>query len=161
MCLQLLKHLLQVFLVAGTAIAYPGPSTFNNVTIFQPPSTWSDQSTSYGRTVLLSDNNNDVNTLLATWSFFPPGRPYSPIFRSLDSGRTWKNFSQVFWEAAPTGGIILQPFLFELPEKVGKYPAGTVLIAPNAIPEGFSSTNIQLYASFNKGYAPLFDSNVS
>jgi len=50
-----------------------------------------------------------------------------------------------------TGGIILQPFLYELEQPYGKYKPGTVMLAGNRIPGDFSSTNIQLYASEDKG----------
>ena len=46
---------------------------------------------------------------------------------------------------------MLQPFLYELPQDVGDYKKGTVLLSSNAIPAGFESTNIQLYASEDKG----------
>jgi hypothetical protein len=34
----------------------------------------------------------------------------------------------------------------------GKYPAGTVLLTANAVPNTFNSTNIQLLASLDKGH---------
>ena len=53
--------------------------------------------------------------------------------------------------ASVTGGIVLQPFLYELSQPFGKYQPGTILLSGNRIPGDFSSTNIQLYASTDKG----------
>ncbi|KIJ33307.1 glycoside hydrolase family 93 protein [Sphaerobolus stellatus SS14] len=55
----------------------------------------------------------------------------------------------------------MQPFLYELPEKVGKFPAGTILASGNGIPGGFSSTNIELHASTDKGKTWQFVSLVA
>lgn len=49
------------------------------------------------------------------------------------------------------GGSIWQPFLYELPRQVGQYPRGTILASGNAIPHDFSSTNIEVYASLDRG----------
>jgi hypothetical protein len=76
---------------------------------------------------------------------------------SDDGGRSWYEISKAYFThgnetgGSFAGGIILQPFLYELPEDVGDYKKGTVLLSGNAIPAGFESTNIQLYASEDKG----------
>jgi len=52
--------------------------------------------------------------------------------KSTDGGASWTGpISQVFFHAtnASGGGTILQPDLYELPEQIGAYPAGTILIA--------------------------------
>jgi hypothetical protein len=129
---------------------------FNNVTIFTPPHSWTSQSTSYGRSLLLNQNCEKDNVLLTTFTESAPGLPQFPIYKSTDGGLHWKKISSAYFKAtnASQDGIILQPFLFELPKKVGNYPAGTVLISGNAIPKGFnngSSTNIELHASKDQG----------
>jgi len=128
------------------------PPTFDNVTIFTPPSPWENHWTTYARTVLIEQDAEANNTLLASWSFQPPGRPYAPIFQSNDGGRSWNEKSKVYFSAADTNdSIILQVFLYELPQTFGAYPPGTVLLAANAIPANHSSTNIELHASLDKG----------
>jgi hypothetical protein len=128
------------------------PPTFDNVTIFTPPSNWSNQWTTYARTVLLEQDGEANNTLLASWSFQPPGRTYAPIYQSKDGGLSWSERSKVYFSAADTAdSIILQVFLYELPQTIGAYPAGTVLLAANAVPANHSSTNIELHASHDKG----------
>jgi len=43
-----------------------------------------------------------------------------------------------------------QPFLYEMPVSVGKYPAGTILCAGNSILADLSYTKIDVHASFDK-----------
>ena len=135
--------------------AFPAPSgpIFNNVTIFSPPTTWENQATSYARTVLLNQNcEQGEPTLLASFTWGDPNGPSFPIFKSTNAGESWEQISTVhFTERNYTGGIFLQPFLYELPQKFGAYPAGTILITGNGIPGTFDSTNIPLYASSDKG----------
>lgn len=142
----------------GLAFTLPAPSwldlhqVFDNVTIFTAPSNWSSHQTSYARTLILSQNCEEDNVLLATWAFSPPGRPYAPIYESKDGGLSWNESAKVYFSAADGPGAgIAQPFLYELPQQIGNYPAGTILVAGNAIPSNHSSTNIQLYASLDQG----------
>lgn len=131
----------------------PNSGIFNNITVFAPPESWSSHSTSYARSLLLDQNCETENVLLASWTFSPPDGPYLPIAKSTDLGHSWNEISRVYFTNRNyTGGIILQPFLFELPQKVGQYPAGTILATGNAIPADFSSTNIEIYASKDHGY---------
>jgi hypothetical protein len=127
--------------------------TFNNVTIVSPPASWQDRGGSYARSVLLNQNcERGVPELLATAAYSPPDGPYFQIFSSKDEGKSWNQISKAhFSHGNFKGGIILQPFLYELAQPFGAYPAGTVLLTGNAIPGDFSSTNIQLYASCDKG----------
>jgi hypothetical protein len=48
-------------------------------------------------------------------------------------------------------GLRWQPFLYELPFSIGAYPAGTVLLAGNSIPDNRTATRLDLYASHNQG----------
>lgn len=152
---MMLLKLLSTLSVLGQAVASPSRPTsdiYKNVTVFAPPESWSSHSTSYARSLLLNQNCEQENVLLASWTFSPPGGPYLPIARSTDGGRSWSELSKVYFTHKDyTGGIILQPFLFELPQQIGQYPAGTILATGNAIPADFSSTNIELYASIDKG----------
>ncbi|GFF59242.1 hypothetical protein IFM46972_11327 [Aspergillus udagawae] len=148
-----------VSLLAFTTTA---EAIFDNVTVFAPPSNWASHSTSYGRTLLL-DHNKTHPVLLSTWSFFPPDGTYLPIYRSKDGGQTWSNYSKVHFSnnGGYVGGSIWQPFLYELPRQVGEYPRGTILASGNAIPHDFSSTNIEVYASLDRGLSWKFVSVVA
>ncbi|KAL2866217.1 BNR/Asp-box repeat domain protein [Aspergillus lucknowensis] len=155
--LSLLPHLLTL----ATAVA---GEIFHNVTVFEPPSEWVSHNTSYARTVLLEHGRRHLEdpVLLSTWSFWPPEGPYLPIYRSINGGRSWSDYSRVYFTHRNyTGGNIWQPFLYELPQRVGEYPQGTILASGNAIPEDASSTNIELYASLDRGFSWEFVSVVA
>jgi hypothetical protein len=48
-------------------------------------------------------------------------------------------------------GAKYQPTLYELPRDVGTFKEGTILLAGNFIPRDLSTTQIDLYASTDKG----------
>ncbi|KAJ7721314.1 hypothetical protein B0H16DRAFT_1782775 [Mycena metata] len=141
----------------------PSAPFFENVTIWAPPASWSSHSGSYGRSVLLNkDGEQGIPTILATAAYSPPNGPYFQIFESTDYGQSWTMISKALFDgnSSLTGGRISQPFLYELSEAYGKYPAGTVMLAGNRIPGDSSSTNIQMYASSDKGYTWEYVSTV-
>jgi hypothetical protein len=111
----------------------------------------------YARTVEL-----EGGVLLATWENYSPEPPlvYFPIFRSIDGGETWKQISKVT-DQVNGWGLRYQPFLYEMPVSVGKYPAGTILCSGNSIPTDLSKTKIDVYASVDKGYSWEFVSHVA
>ncbi|KAF9050342.1 hypothetical protein BJ165DRAFT_1342586 [Panaeolus papilionaceus] len=123
---------------------------FTNVTVFSPPARWSDKKTEYARTTVI--RHDCSNTILLSFAERPPGVASLPVFQSKDAGKTWTDLSRISFKTGNyDGGQILQPFLYELPEKVGKFPAGTILASGNGIPADGASTNIELHASFDKG----------
>jgi hypothetical protein len=128
-----------------------GPHVLSNVTIFVPPASWTDHSTSYARVLLLDKHCETNNVLLTTWTESPPGEVYFPIYKSIDDGRSWGELSRVYFNETKTGGILLQPFIYELPIQIGQFRPGTILATGNAIPGDFSSTNIDIYASLDIG----------
>jgi hypothetical protein len=130
---------------------------FNNRVIFTPPANYTDPRVLYARTVELTDG-----TLLATWENYSPEPPlvYLPIYRSCDHGASWKPFSQVH-DQVNNWGLRYQPFLYELPRPFGGFPAGTVLAAANSIPTDLSQTQIDVYASTDKGLTWRFVSAVA
>lgn len=152
-----LSSLFAPALLVSTAVAWPStPSSpfVQNVTVFAPPADWPDKGGSYARSVLLNQNcENGKPNLLATAAYNAPDGQYLIISKSSDYGATWSQLSKAYFDgnASLTGGIILQPFLYELAQTFGKHRPGTVLLSGNRIPADFSSTNIQLYASTDKG----------
>jgi len=132
-------------------------STFDEVVVFVPPANYTDPKVLYARTVLLENGN-----LLATWENYSPEPPpvYFPIFKSTDGGLTWHEISRVT-DQVNHWGLRYQPMLYELPAAVGAYPAGTVLLAGNSIPTNLSNTQIDVYASLDKGYTWHFVSHVA
>ncbi|KUJ14632.1 glycoside hydrolase family 93 protein [Mollisia scopiformis] len=150
--------LLPLLLPSVLAAPWLAPfSTFTNVTVFVPPSNYTDPQVLYARTVEL-----EGGVLLATWENYSPEPPpvYFPIFKSVNGGETWKEISKV-QDQVNGWGLRYQPFLYELPTRVGKYPAGTVLLAGNSIPTDLNFTKIDVYASCDKGYTWEFVSHVA
>ena len=154
----LTSPLLPLFIRLAYSAPFIAPfSTFSNVTVFVPPSNYTDPRVLYARTVELEDG-----VLLATWENYSPEPPpvYFPIFRSVDGGETWKEISKVT-DQVNGWGLRYQPFLYELPVSVGKYAVGTILCAGNSIPTDLSQTKIDVYASVDKGHSWEFVSNVA
>ncbi|KAJ7364835.1 BNR/Asp-box repeat protein [Mycena albidolilacea] len=131
-------------------------------TIFSPPSSYIVPRTLYARTLLIPQDGADQNVLLATWENYSPEPPHVwfPIFRSVDLGQTWTPFSNVT-DTQNGWGLRYQPFLYELTETIGTFPAGTVLLAGNSIPTNLSNTQIDVYASPDKGRTWKFVSHVA
>ena len=131
--------------------------TFGNNTIYFPDS---KHTIFYPRITELSDG-----TILAT-AGLNSTPPVFPIFSSSDGGASWKWISNMTDQVNGLG-MNAQPALAELTFAVGAFPAGTVLASGNSWGGGFagnmtkSSTNIDLYASLDKGYTWKFVSNVA
>jgi hypothetical protein len=122
-------------------------------TIYVPPSSYKIPRVLYARTALLTQDGQN-GTILATWENYSSEPPYFPIYKSTDQGGTWSEISKVK-DQVNGWGLRYQPFLFELPEPIGGFPVGTILLAGSAIPENLSKTQIDLYASTDKGFVPL------
>ncbi|EPE28209.1 Oligoxyloglucan reducing end-specific cellobiohydrolase [Glarea lozoyensis ATCC 20868] len=122
--------------------------TFDNVTVYTAPTEWKNRGTMYGRVVLLNKNCEKNNVLLSTWTVSAPNKTYLPIYKSLDLGRTWNPLSKVYFKT-PNYTAIAEPFLYELGESFGDYPAGTVLLSANTFSK--VGTAIELHASVDKG----------
>ena len=130
----------------------PSYDTFDNVTVYTAPSNWKSRGTLYGRVVLLNQNCENDSVLLSTWTVSAPNKTYLPIYKSNDLGRSWTELSKVFFKTSAYTGIA-QPFLYELGQSFGTYPAGTILLTGNAFTR--AGTAIELHASLDKGYVVI------
>ena len=153
--------------IATAALEAP---LLTNVTIFDPPQTYTVPRTLYARMIALECDGS--STLLATWeNYLPtahpekscpnncPKNPYMPIYESCDGGQTWSERAKVY-DQVNGWGLRYQPFLYEMIEAIGDYPRGTLLLAANSIPADLSETQIDLYASTDKGYVSSMASNI-
>ncbi|CAO2649811.1 Nn.00g011030.m01.CDS01 [Neocucurbitaria sp. VM-36] len=133
------------------------PETFSRRVIFTPPSNYTDPRVLYARSAQFKDGS-----LLATWENYSPEPPkvYFPIYRSTDGGYNWKEISRV-QDTQQKWGLRYQPFLYILPEDFAGYKAGTVLLSGSSIPTDLSKTQIELYASTDKGLTWEFVSHIA
>ncbi|KAJ5944211.1 hypothetical protein N7516_004379 [Penicillium verrucosum] len=150
------------FAAAVAAVTIPrskhsSPTALTNVNIFSPPSDYVVPRTLYPRNEQLPNGD-----LLATWENYSPEPPavYFPIYRSKDHGKTWKEISKVH-DTVNGYGLRYQPFLYYLPERVGSFKKGTLLLAGSSIPTDLSSTHIDLYASQDDGVNWKFVSHIA
>ncbi|KAK8097231.1 hypothetical protein PG999_013175 [Apiospora kogelbergensis] len=145
----------------AATLAERATTTLSDVVIFSPPSNagWVDPRVLYARAVALSSG-----ALLATWENYSPEPPqvHFPIYKSTDKGKTWGSGPIGKVEDTENGwGMRYQPTLFELPQAVGDFPAGTILAAGNSIPTDLSKTKIDIYASRDGGATWTFASSVA
>ncbi|KAF2730779.1 glycoside hydrolase family 93 protein [Polyplosphaeria fusca] len=115
-------------------------SFFSNHTIYSPKG---NETVGYPRVTELSDGS-----LLATCTLSLRFPQFFPIFKSTDGGASWEWISSDPDDGSPLG-LGAQPALLQTSKKFGDYPSGTVLAAGNRM--SFDSTNIDLYASTDKG----------
>lgn len=143
--------------IAAVAAAPKGdyPEIFDS-TVWVPPTWYNQPKVYYPRALELTDR-----TLLMTWENYSPQPPlvYAPIFKSTDHGESWEPFVNVT-DQVNGWGLRYQPQLYQLENKVGKWPKGTVLLGTNSIPEDLSQTKIDVYASKNKGRSWQYVSTV-
>jgi hypothetical protein len=131
--------------------------TFSRNVIFTPPSNNTDPRVLYARSAQFEDG-----TLVATWENYTPEPPpvYFPIYKSTDGGLNWKEISRV-QDTANGLGLRYQPTLYVLPKKIGGFKKGTLLLSGSSIPTDLSTTQIELYASKDKGVTWEFVSHIA
>jgi len=106
----------------------------------------------YGRSIQLQHSGAWNGTIISTfehWHF--GGGPQPCIIRqSTDEGRSWTTIANVF---DPQGSdTIWQPALFEMPQQMGGYPAGTLVLVFVAIEGGNPNlSEFKLFHSTNHG----------
>src|ERR1700761_3848188 len=103
---SLFSAALQLSLFAFACAQPQHLDTCNNVTIWQPPKSWPDRSTSYARaTLLMQEHKGGTPSILATWSGSGPSGPYFQIMESDDGGRSWYEISKAYFtHGNETGG---------------------------------------------------------
>ncbi len=91
-------------------------------------------------------------TLLASFEHFSKIKNGFTIKESKDNGDTWKEISFVTETFDKSVNASWNPFLLELPEKIGEYEKGTVILAGVSIDsEQSRKSQISLYKSTDFG----------
>ena len=113
------------------------------------PSLESVQRFTYGKIVKLEHQSDEKNNgvLLASNEIGTPA-PW-PIYRSMDDGKNWEKIATIKDTINPNVNSGYQPYLYELPEDMGKYKKGTVLFTGCSYQTG--ETNIFIYSSTDLG----------
>lgn len=133
--------------------------------LYSPPEWAPVPGAMYPRVVRLEHDGSDDPTLLATFECYETAgkngtdEPYFPVYRSTDDGRTWSRFSEIR-DTQHGWGLRYQPTLFEAPQQIGPWEAGTVFAVGNSIPSDRSQTSIDLYASEDGGQTWSYVSTV-
>lgn len=114
----------------------------------------------YPRVIELHHAGDMNGTLLATFDHSTLKEPpVSPIMKSTDGGKTWEHYSDMA-DTKNGWGIRFQPVLYELPQRCGDLPAGTIVFSGNSVPlqafapdnpPDFIGTELQFYISRDHG----------
>ncbi|GIZ49984.1 hypothetical protein CKM354_001299900 [Cercospora kikuchii] len=159
-----MKVLASALAFAGLAVAASlehrqSPAPWSNYVkngVFYPSQNAESWRTLYARSLQLPDKS-----LLLSWEDYDPTvkLTYWPVYRSTDGGVSFRELSRV--EDQVNGwGNWYQPFFYELPQAVGDYPRGTILIAGASTPRNLSAAYIDIYASKDSGKTWAFVSHV-
>lgn len=95
----------------------------------------------YPSIIEIQHSKNHNGTLLCAYSIANSGLIHGnptwlSIARSLNQGDTWSDIAKVYETIDPTLEACWNPCLIELPEKVGHYDAGTIVMAGISIDAG-------------------------
>ncbi|MDN0198183.1 RICIN domain-containing protein [Streptomyces sp. S.PNR 29] len=157
--------LLLAVLAAAVALVVPTAGKADAIaratqTMYTPPPNSPAQGSLYPRAIRLEHNGASNGTLLATFEQYTSGTPVFPIYRSTDNGNSWTQISSIA-DTHNGYGLRYQPQLFELPTQIGNFPAGTIFCAGNSLPADLSSTELDLYASTDRGATWSFVSEIA
>ena len=142
----------------GDDAGQPGPAAapLGKTSILYAPEDIDNEELAYARMIRLEHAGDDNGTLLAVFEHDHADQTPSPILvrRSTDDGDTWEPLAEVYdGEEGPgrPGSYMYQTLIYELPQEVGGYPAGTLLLTANVIPTDASETHFQLWRSLDHG----------
>ena len=87
-------------------------------------------------------------TLLTTFEVFDKGNTEFRIMESTDNSKTWTEISSVVETLTPGLQAAWEPCLFELPEAVGEFEKGTVVLGGISLDDGCQSkTQLSFWTS--------------
>ena len=130
-----------------------------------------NETNTYARVVELQHAGVLNGRLLATWEHHytrgpqsndPDGTPGSFIIRqSDDQGATWETLATVSDTQTTDGhpfSVFYQPYIFEYPQQLGKYPQGTLLLVGNLLPANCSEFSTEFFAWRSADHGKTWDS---
>src|SRR5579875_2670971 len=126
----------------------------NGQLLYTPTST--NESNAYARVIELHHAGSNNGRLLATFEHWTNnGTPASYIIHASDNnGASWYTLATVPDQQTGAGHPVSQmwqPILFEFPQQLGSYPAGTILLVGNTVPADGSYTDFQQWRSLDHG----------
>ncbi|MGA6222047.1 RICIN domain-containing protein [Streptomyces umbrinus] len=133
--------------------------TYSGGVMWQPPSGAPSYGSLYAHAIRLEHSTDANGTLLASFEQYSGNG--MPVYRSTDSGHTWTQISTIQDQANSWNNIQLEPTLYELPQAIGSFPAGTIIAAGDSIPTDNSKTKIDMYASTDHGVTWSFVSSIA
>lgn len=89
------------------------------------PKVWEEECFNYAKILKLEHSGKNNGILLAT-NQYSKSKPW-PIYRSTDDGKTWEKITDIYENVNIGYTPGYQPYLFELPEDLGKYKKGTIV----------------------------------
>jgi Domain of Unknown Function (DUF1080)/Carbohydrate binding domain len=142
-------------LLATTARHAPSARAASRGVLFNPNlSVYPNEDGEYPRVIRLTHSGSSNGTVLATFVHMGNGSPRSfPIYQSTDDGQTWSTspIATITDTQHPTWGLD-SPTLFEFPQTLGSYSAGTLLAGATAWINGDNShIALEIYVSTDHG----------
>jgi hypothetical protein len=138
-----------LFAALAALLAVQAPAAHANVTgsvLYAPAS--STEGMAYVRMIRLAHSGAADGRLLATFEHWNTNGAQSDyvIRQSTDDGASWSTLTTV-----PGDTYSYQPFLFEYPQQLGSYPAGTLLLVGATLPADRAGVSFREWRSFDHG----------
>ncbi|WP_435178665.1 family 16 glycoside hydrolase [Actinacidiphila sp. bgisy145] len=149
--------LLTAVILAATAAVATAPSASANAaggSMYTRAST--NEFLAYSRVIRLAHSGSADGTLIGSFEHANlDGSASGFVIRSsADDGADWQTLSTVsdpLTGAGHPSDQFWQPFLYELPQQMGAYPAGTLLLVGNIAPSSQAETDFVLWRSTDHG----------
>ncbi len=172
-CKRLMILLLSMGLVLCASLPVFAKSTDNGTVVYvsDNEATFDPGGATYSRIICLKNSDNANGSLLCTFDQLKNvsvnmddgsvvSKQVYPIYKSTDNGDSWQLIANVYDKEY---GLLRtsQPCLYELPQKVGDMPSGTILLAGNIFDDSpHTQSRIVIYKSTDGGHTWSFLSEV-
>lgn len=120
--------------------------------IFCPPDEVWVNGSEYPTIIQLENNCEKNGTLLATFEVFDKGKTKFRIMESTDKGENWNEISTVTETLDTELQAAWEPCLFELPEAMGDFAKGTIILGGISLDDGCKNkTQLSIWTSADCG----------